>query len=272
MTQRKKLSVFCSRNLWLIIIGCLLIGSSSAFSQYFGRNKIQYEDFDFEVASTDKLEIYYYENESRISDDVVRMADLWYDKYSSLFNHRIRNKQPLIIYSNHPDFQQTNVIGGMIPQGTGGVTEGLKNRVVLPLTGVFIENHHVIGHELIHAFQFSIMKTQGRRTLTSNKLPLWFVEGMSEYFTLGSDDALTSMWMRDAVLHENVPDIDEVGRSREYFPYRYGHSICAYIAAKWGDQSLIDLYKTNLQTGWLRTFTEVLGRSKIWRFQQIISD
>ena len=31
-------------------------------------------------------------------------------------------------------------------------------------------------------------------------LPLWLVEGMAEYMSVGRDDPLTAMWMRDAIL------------------------------------------------------------------------
>ena len=53
-------------------------------------------------------------------------------------------------YADHPDFQQTNVISGFLDQSTGGVTESLRNRVIMPFTGVYAENDHVLGHELVH--------------------------------------------------------------------------------------------------------------------------
>ena len=41
-------------------------------------------------------------------------------------------------------------------ESTGGVTESLKGRVTLPLTGSYAELNHVLVHELVHAFQFDI--------------------------------------------------------------------------------------------------------------------
>ncbi len=60
-------------------------------------------------------------------------------------SHQMQTRQPLILYASHPDFEQTNVVGGMIGEGTGGVTEGLKRRVVLPLAGSLQETDHVLG-------------------------------------------------------------------------------------------------------------------------------
>ena len=82
-----------------------------------------------------------------------------------VFEHEMRTRQPLVLYASHPDFEQTNVVGGMIGEGTGGVTEGLKRRVVLPLAGTLAETDHVLGHELVHAFQYDIsaQRRGGRR-------------------------------------------------------------------------------------------------------------
>lgn len=244
-----------------ITIALMVLTAVPVHSQYFGRNKVQYEDFDFKVAETRDLKIYYYESEAGISDYVTSMAETWYDRYTDLFDHKIGKPQPLIIYANHADFQQTNAISGLIQQGTGGVTEGLKNRVVLPLTGVYQDDNHVIGHELVHAFQFSIMKSHPGGIFKSNNFPLWFIEGMAEYFSIGDEDALTSMWMRDAVLHDDLPDIDQIGRDPKYFPYRYGHAVCAYIGGEWGDRAVVDLYKMSLRSSWGKAFKEVLGVS-----------
>ena len=97
---------------------------SPAQAQYFGRNKVQYKDFKFEVLKTDHFDIYFYEEERENAARVGRMAERWYARLSSIFEHEMRTRQPLVLYASHPDFEQTNVVGGMIGEGTGGVTEG----------------------------------------------------------------------------------------------------------------------------------------------------
>ena len=37
-------------------------------------------------------------------------------------------------------------------------------------------------------------------------LPLWFIEGMAEYLSVGPVDPLTAMWMREATRREQLPD------------------------------------------------------------------
>lgn len=230
-------------------------------AQYFGRNKVQYENFDFRVIETDHFKVYHYPEEKQAAEDASFMAERWYNRFSRLFNHEIKNKQPLILYANPADFQQTNVIQGLISQSVGGVTEGLRQRVVIPMTGIYSENNHVIGHELAHAFQYDIARKQGVRLSRMGRLPLFFIEGTSEYLSVGRRDVLTSMWMRDAVVHDDLPGVEELSWNSRYFPYRWGHAFMAYVAGRLGDDAVLDLYLSTLNNSWSRALEAVFGDS-----------
>src|SRR5213593_1949638 len=164
-----------------------------AAAQYFGRNKVQYGSFDFEVLKTDHFDVYHYPAERAAAEQAGRLAERWYARLSKILDHRLHGRQPLILYASHPDFEQTNAIGGELGEGTGGVTEILKRRIVLPLAGPLAETDHVIGHELVHAFQFDITRHGGTGTgfveAGAARLPLWFAEGMLEYLWIGPVDA-----------------------------------------------------------------------------------
>ncbi len=123
-----------------------------AHAQYFGRNKVQWENFKFKTLQTPHFDIYYYDQEADVVNDVGRMAERWYDRLSRTFNHTF-NRKPIVLYANSADFQQTTTTGGLIGEGTGGFTDEFMNRVVLPLTGNYADNDHVLGHELVHVFQ-----------------------------------------------------------------------------------------------------------------------
>ena len=116
-------------------------------------------------------------------------------------------------------------------ESTGGVTESLRRRIVLPAGASLAETDHVVGHELVHAFQYDIGTGNMQRMAL---LPLWFVEGMAEYLSLGPNDPHTAMWMRDAVLSERLPTIKEL-QDPKYFPYRYGQALWAYLGSRFGD-------------------------------------
>jgi Tol biopolymer transport system component len=225
--------------------------ASPAHAQYFGRNKVQYKEFKFEVLKTDHFDVYFYEEERANAARVGRMAERWYARLSSVFEHEMRTRQPLVLYASHPDFEQTNVVGGMIGEGTGGVTEGLKRRVVLPLAGTLAETDHVLGHELVHAFQYDISSTRtqgGGAGGGIEALPLWFVEGLAEYLSLGPVDAHTAMWLRDATRKEELPQIKDLD-SGEFFPYRWGQAVWAYVGGKYGDDHIGRIFRSAVRSG-----------------------
>jgi WD40-like Beta Propeller Repeat len=215
---------------------------SPAGAQYFGRNKVQYEMFDFQVMKTEHFDVYYYPRERETVEEAARLSERWHARLSTILQHRLRGRQPLILYASHPDFEQTTAIPGFIGESTGGVTELLQRRIVLPLTGSLAETNHVLGHELVHAFQFDM---GGRRSL---RLPLWFIEGMAEYLSLGPVHAHTAVWLRDALIHDNLPDFADLG-DPDYFPYRFGHAAWAYLAGHWGDDFVPQLFMAALAAG-----------------------
>jgi len=244
-----------SRRRWalavtVVTVGALAVGAGPAAAQYFGRNKVQYREFDFEVVSTRHFEIYYYPEQAEFIGHVARMAERWYDRLSQVFGADLPDRQPLIMYASSADFRQTNVLPGEVGEGTGGVTEGLRRRIIMPSAGSLAETDHVLGHELVHAFQYSLSAPSGATTAGPSilRVPLWMVEGLAEYLSLGAVDAQTAMWLRDAVESDRLPTIKDLDNPR-FFPYRYGHAFWAYVAGRWGDDMVLAVFDAAMRTG-----------------------
>ncbi len=235
-------------------LSCLALAALAApapAQDYFGQNKVRYRSFDFQVLRTEHFDIYYDRETAAIMPEAARMAERWYARLSKALGHDLTRRQPLILYPSHPAFEQTNAIYGDLSEGTGGVTEALKRRIVVPFAGPLAETDHVIAHELVHAFQYDIVglgRSQAMGISTAAKLPLWFVEGMAEYLTLGADDPHTAMWMRDAAQVNRLPDIGRLEDPR-YFPYRFGQSMWAYMTGRFGEDAVGRLLKAAGRSG-----------------------
>ncbi|HWV58377.1 MAG TPA: hypothetical protein VNZ57_13070, partial [Longimicrobiales bacterium] len=239
------------------VVAAVMLSPSPAEAQYFGRNKVQYSVFDFRVLGTEHYDVHYYSEISTAAREAARMAERWYTRLSQLLDHQMTSRQPLVLYANHGDFQQTNVVPGMIDESTGGVTEGLQRRVVMPLGATRQDTDHVLGHELVHAFQYDIASAHGGPAATGN-LPLWAMEGMAEYLSVGRSDPHTAMWLRDAVLHDDVPTLGQLSTDGRYFPYRFGQAVWAYIGGRYGDARIGEIYRTALDEGLATALAEVL--------------
>jgi hypothetical protein len=243
----------------ILSLAVLAMEATPAAGQYFGRQKVQYETFDWQVLDTERFEIHFYPGMEAVTQDAARMSERWYARLSRTFQHEF-DRKPIIFYADHPDFQQTNTTFGMLGEGTGGFTEALRNRVVMPFTGTYFENDHVIGHELVHVFQYDLATSPGGGGLQGmGRLPLWVIEGMAEYLSLGREDAHTAMWMRDAALRGELPTLQQLGRDPRFFPYRYGQAFWAYVAGRWGDRAVPETYRMATRTGLEVALERVLG-------------
>jgi Tol biopolymer transport system component len=245
-----------------LVLTFALAAQTSTLAQggYFGRNKVQYQEFDFKILKTEHFDIYFYPEEEEAVRMASRLAERWYARLSSLLGHELRGRQPLVLYASGPHFRQTNTIEGELGEGTGGVTEAAKRRIILPFAGPIEATDHVIGHELVHAFQYDITSTSTQSgSMSALSLPLWFIEGMAEYLSIGPVDPHTAMWMREAARREKLPEIKNL-EDPKYFPYRYGQALWAFIGGRYGDRAVGDLLRAGMgRAGYDGAFKQVLG-------------
>ena len=221
----------------------LLLGTGTASSQffYFGRNKVQYTDFEWHVLKTEHFDIYYYPEMKDLAERGASFAEESYKHLEVKFNHTLNQRVPLIFYSSHLHFQQTNVTGGFIPEGVGGFFEFLKGRVVIPSDGSTSAFKHVIRHELVHVF----MHSKINRVLIDHRKPqdrlppLWFTEGLAEYWSTNWDTQ-AEMVMRDVVLNELVVGLKDMDRIYGTFlMYKEGQNVLQYLARTYGEEKIL---------------------------------
>ncbi len=252
------------RTIWSVLM-LLALAPALASAQYFGKNKVHWTSFEFKIIQTEHFDIYFYEREREAAMDAARMAERSYARLSRIMNHEFKQRKPIILYASHSDFQQTNALSGDINEATGGVTDFLKHRAIMPFTGSYAEFEHVLTHEMVHQFQYDIWSRgkpgAGLATLIAVNPPLWFVEGMAEYLSLGEIGPETAMWLRDASVEGTLPSIRALTYDPFIFPYRFGHALMAYVGNRWGDEAVGALLKTTVTGGMEGAFQRVLGIS-----------
>ncbi len=245
----------------LVFFGALTF---TAHAQYFGQNKVNYEVFDFKIYETPHFSIYHYIDDEEKVKDFGQLCERWYKRHQNIFVDTLtRKKNPVILYNDHADFQQTTVIQQLIGVGTGGVTEGYRNRLIMPYSASNNETDHVLGHEMVHVFQYNMFKQNRNLGLRSmGQIPLWMIEGLAEYLSIGTNHNQTAIWMRDAVIQDDIPTFREMSRDpQSYFPYRYGHAFWSYFTALFGDGAIRPLLQTTGRLGYEKAIEAYSGYS-----------
>lgn len=231
------------------LLSLLLAESAWAQAFSFGKNRVQYELFDWRIIESEHFDVYYYNsNNYMLAEFAAYSLEAAYQQLSQDFQHEIDERIRVIIYDSHAAFSQTNVV--QLPvnaQGIGGVTDLFKNRITMPFKADYAEFRRVLHHELVHAMindayyggNINVLISEGRRIL-----PLWAEEGLAEYTALGWDTN-TDMFMRDATINGYLPPIQGL---QGYFAYRGGQSVWNYIVEEYGREKIGEIMqrmKTN---------------------------
>jgi Tol biopolymer transport system component len=230
------------RRLLTVLLVVSLFPLGTAYAQIFGKNKVQYKDFEWSILSTEHYDVYFYEGGRVLAETVGDIAEEAYGPLSEAMGHTPSKRIPILVYKSHGDFQQTNVITEIITEGTGGFTEVFKNRVVIPFQGSYEDLRHVVVHELTHAFMFDFLYGGLLESIFARQylfnVPLWFAEGMAEYMSEELDTEADRV-VRDAVVHQWIPPIEYIGG---YMAYMQGPAVLRYIEETYGKEKIQEIF------------------------------
>ncbi len=226
----------------LLILLAVTCQEGTAQEVSFGQNKVQYKNYDWYYIQTPNFDIYFYKGEDTLATFAANSLQSAYAEIKEELNYTLASRVPVIIYASHNEFQQTNVISELIPEGVGGFTEVFRNRIVIPFTGSYEDFRHVLHHELTHAIWFDLLYGNVLKSLLSTEAlfrpPLWFSEGFAEYSSRHGWDLEADMYMRDAVIQGYLPPLNMLDG---FLAYKGGQSACEYISEKYGGEKISEI-------------------------------
>ncbi|MEO8201216.1 MAG: hypothetical protein ABI679_11890 [Gemmatimonadota bacterium] len=210
----------------------------------FGQNKIQYTHFDWRVLKGPHVDLYYYPAEEALAPVALAYAEQSYDTLALQFGHEVKTRIPLIVYASHVDFEQTNILPFVPPEGLLGVTDFLKRRVTLPFRGNFAEFRHTMRHEMVHVFQLSsAFEAYYKNARAGNfNIPLWWSEGLAELWSAGQEPR-DEMIMRDITLSGRLPSLRQLEWVNGGIVYPMGGKIHRWLANAYGDWRIAVFYQ-----------------------------
>lgn len=229
----------------LIFVAAMAVVSSARFAaaqdEEFGKNKVQYKQFHWNILKTPHFDIYFTDGYRDLAARTGVILEHGYVKLAGDFQHQVLWRVPVIVYGSHADFEQTNVISDLIPEAVQAFTEPLRKRMVLHYGGLDNDYAHTAIHELVHIFTFDMIYGSLLRSVFSRNflfpISLWFTEGLAEYYSSGFDGT-AEMFMRDAAVFDYLPELDESGG---YMAYKAGQAAIFYLAETYGSGKIIEI-------------------------------
>ncbi|MFY1831062.1 tolB protein precursor protein [Myxococcus fulvus] len=170
------------------------------------------------------VRFYFYERERIVAERAAPLIEEAYRYLVDTFQYVPTETFPYILYSSYQEFLQTNLFP--LSEGTLGVTSTEGDlKLTLPYLGDHRLFEEVSTHELAH--QFTIQKV---RTVTEQAkvfgeplqaIPLWFIEGLAEFYAKRGMDPEAEMLVRDLLVN---PDLYKGYAFLDFFsPGPYGY-------------------------------------------------
>ncbi|HZA13869.1 MAG TPA: tolB protein precursor protein, partial [Myxococcaceae bacterium] len=188
------------------------------------------------------MRLFFYEREREVAERAAALIVHSYVYLVGQFNYVPTETFPYILYSSYQEFLQTNLFP--LQEGTLGVTSPIDLKLTLPYFGDHRLFDDVSTHEMAHQFTIQKVRTAVEKSgvwgdpLAS--FPLWFIEGIAQYYARRGIDPETEMLVRDIVIN---PDFElgytllDFYEDRPYsglWTYAVGHVRCAFLEETYG--------------------------------------
>jgi Tol biopolymer transport system component len=235
------------RNKYLLLLGVWLGGLSIATAQNypslerFGKNRIQYRNFEWKIVRTANFEIYYYQGGSQIANLTAQYAESEFDRITELLGYTPYNRVKIFLFNSPQELAQSNI--GLNAQG--GVSSReldlSKSRVELAFTGDQISFRRQIVRDISMLFVYDMLYGGSLKDALQSSLlltlPDWFMPGIASYIAEGNSIELDD-YMRDVSLTRPVK---KPGLLSGAEAERVGHSIWNYIVQKYGRDNVSNI-------------------------------
>lgn len=227
------------------------------------------------AANKSGARLYFYARERQVAERAAGYISRAYRYLARQFNYAPEQRFPYVLYNTYTEFLQTNLFP--LREGVLGVTSPWDLTLTLPYFGDHKRFHEVGTHELAHQFTIqkvnTVMKEAGRTASATEVLPLWFAEGVAEYYAQRGLDPETEMRARDLVVN---PDVRQGYALLDFFTdnprsvlwtYKLGQARVAFLEQTYGRgtiQTIIertpDLVANSSFGGQAMTFAHLIER------------
>ena len=207
----------------------------------YGKNRVQYRDFEWQYHVQGDFEIYYYQGGKALAGDIAGIVKSASEKLEPYFGSNLEGPIQIIAFNNQTEFKQSNIglfnsqdesnnIGGnaklvgskLFIYGTGDRRE-LERDLVEGLTRIALHQSLFLG-----TWQDAL------RNSSILQIPDWFEEGLVKYVSdPGSAEAMAYIF--DAGV---AGDLSWIDRESGDMAGRLGRAVWAYVSDVYGKQAI----------------------------------
>lgn len=248
----------------------LVLCIKTAYAQFyygsqleFGKNRMQYQSFNWTYFDFERFRVYLYEGGQEIARYAATSVDRQLPIMEKRLDYQLDDKIDVIVYNNQNDFKQSNIGLANEDNGNiGGVTRIIGDKIFIYFTGSHAELDKQIRAALAELMIDQMMYGGRTRDVVRNStlltLPDWFKNGLIAYISEGWNSSIDNRVM-DAIQNDRFLKFNQLTGKEATMA---GHAMWYYIAEEYGEAIIPNLlYMTKVSRNPNNAFLYVLGLS-----------
>lgn len=237
-----------------------LLAQNQSTQTFFGKNRVQFKNFDWSFYRTSKYDVYFYAEGRDLAVYTARKAKEITLEVEEFMNYRIDGRYQIVVYRKLSDLQQTNLGLDLEQYNTGGLTKLVGNKILIHFTGdrnLFEkELRSGVAKVLMYDILYGGSIQESVQNSTLIYLPDWFLNGFLAY--------VESEW--DTKTDNQLRDLYLMNRYKKFShfinldPTLAGKSFWYFLAEKYGKNTISNLiYLTRVNRDFEQALVYVLG-------------
>ena len=240
----------------------------------FGKNRVQYDDFQWQFYRFQNYETYFYTGGKDLAVHAAKYLNVRIPELESFFEFKISDKVQFVIYNKQSHYRQSNI--GLTTernQNLGGVTKIVGSKVFVYFEGDYDSFEKQLDAGLVEVLINQLVYGGNWREVIRNStlvdLPEWYTKGLVSYLTK-STDPLIQAKIKDGILNDRFRRFNTLTNEQAEI---VGHGLWEYVSKSYGDEVIPNiLYMTRVAREVDDGFLYVIGLSleqlyQEWRMQ-----
>ncbi len=255
----------------ILTIVLLLLVSMGANAQFynglqmtFGKNRIQYRNFNWLYYRYDNYDIYFYDRGRKLAQFTAEYTEEVLPEMEKFFGYKLQKRLIFLVYNKQTDFKQSNI--GLesenVEFNTGGTTQINDNKIFIYYEGDHekfkIQIKKVISEVILKEMLYGSAFKDKLTNSTLITVPEWFEKGLIEYAANEWNFEIENT-VKDGIMTGKYNNFNHLtGREAA----KMGHSFWYYIAQTYGEDAISNIiYFTRINKNANSGFSYVTGMS-----------
>ncbi|MDZ4664419.1 MAG: hypothetical protein SGJ15_06040 [Bacteroidota bacterium] len=229
----------------------------------FGKNRIQYQNFNWTYFDYERIRVYFYAGGNEIAKYVSVSANNQLPILEKRLEHQVEDKINVIVYNNQNDFKQSNIgLNNDESSNIGGTTKIIGDKIFVYFNGSHADMDKQIRAALAELMINQNLYSGSAREMVKNStlmnLPDWFTKGLVQYLSEGWNSYYDNL-LYDALKNDKISKFNKLTGKQAA---NAGHALWHYIVDVHGESQIPSLlYMTKINRSPDYAFLFVIGTS-----------